>query len=148
MIAPATDGTERTPVRGFHPCEDPRLVGVPPWRGASAPAATLPPRTVAGPALRAAGGGTFAIVNAEETMMHARFRFAALAGSTLALCAACATPAEHSSEYRESKVYQTGSNIPVRDRSGTMNVKIVDPESLHQELSGASRPSPVGGAGR
>lgn len=80
--------------------------------------------------------------------MHAHFRVAALAVSTLALCAACASPAEHSSEYREAKVYRTGSNIPLRNQSGTMNVKTVDPESLHQELGGASRPPPVGVAGK
>ncbi len=42
----------------------------------------------------------------------------------------------------------TGSNIPVRDRSRMSEVQTVDPESLHQELNGATRPSPVGGVGR
>ena len=66
----------------------------------------------------------------------------------LVLCAACAASPEQASEHREAKVYMTGSNIPVRDRSRMSEVKSVDPESLHQELNGATRPSPVGGVGR
>jgi hypothetical protein len=66
----------------------------------------------------------------------------------LLLCAACASAPEQASEHRVAKVYMTGSNIPVRDRSRMSEVQTVDPESLHQELNGATRPSPVGGVGR
>lgn len=66
-----------------------------------------------------------------------------LAGSTLALCAACATAPEQTSELREEKVYQTGSMLPMKDRHGMMDVKTVDPASLHQELGGASHAPPV-----
>ena len=64
------------------------------------------------------------------------------------LCTACASAPEQTSEHHEAKVYMTGSNIPVRDRSRMSEVKTVDPESLHQELNGATRPSPASGVGR
>ena len=80
--------------------------------------------------------------------MNARSPVTILAASTLVLCAACASAPQQTAEHREAKVYQTGSNIPVRDRNGMMNVKTVDPESLHQELGGASHPPPAGGVGK
>ena len=80
--------------------------------------------------------------------MKSRLPITALAVSMFVLCAGCASTAEHTAAYREAKVYQTGSNIPVRDRHGMMNVKSVDPESLHQELNGASHAPPVGNKGR
>lgn len=80
--------------------------------------------------------------------MKSRLPITALAVCTSALGAGCASTAEHTAAYREAKVYQTGSNIPVRDRHGMMNVKSVDPESLHQELNGASHAPPVGNKGR
>lgn len=82
-----------------------------------------------------------------ETIMNARSPVTILAASTLVLCAACASVPEQAAEHRETKVYQTGSAIPVRDRNGTMNVRSVDPGSVHQELNGATHPSPVGNTG-
>jgi len=79
--------------------------------------------------------------------MNARSLVPILAASTLVLCAACASAPEQTAEHREARVYQTGSAIPVRDRNGTMNVRSVAPESLHQELNGATRPAPVGNTG-
>ncbi len=80
--------------------------------------------------------------------MKSRLPVTALAVCAFTLGAGCASTPEHTSEYREAKVYQTGSNIPVRDRHGMMNVKSVDPESLQQELNGASHAPPVGSKGR
>jgi hypothetical protein len=85
---------------------------------------------------------------AMETTMNPRLPVTAVAVSTFVLCAACASTAERTSSYREAKVYQTGSNIPLRDRHGMMNVKSVDPESLRQELNGASHAPPAGNKGR
>lgn len=70
------------------------------------------------------------------------------AASTFVLCAACASAPGQPSEHRDARVYMTGSNLPMRDHGGMFNVKTVDPESLHQELNGATRPSPAGGVGR
>lgn len=71
-----------------------------------------------------------------------------LAGSTLALCAACAAAPEQMSERRDEKVYQTGSMIPMRDRHGMMNVKTVDPAQLKQEQNPATYPQPAADVGR
>ena len=45
----------------------------------------------------------------------------------------CASMSDQSTDSSEAKEYRTGSNLPVRDRSGSGNVKTVDVESI-QEL--------------
>ncbi len=61
--------------------------------------------------------------------------------------ARASTP-EQTSERREAKVYQTGSNIAKRDRGGVLDVKTVDPELLHQQMNRPTLPKPAPGAGR
>jgi hypothetical protein len=80
-------------------------------------------------------------------IMYARSPFRILAASTFMLCAACGSAPERTAGHHEAPVYQTGSAIPVRDRSGMFDVKSADPESLRQELNGATRPQPVGNKG-
>ena len=62
-----------------------------------------------------------------------------LAGVTFALCGACASAPDQTSEHREEKVYQTGSNIPIRDRDGMANVKTADPAQVHQAIHQETR---------
>ncbi len=85
---------------------------------------------------------------AMETIMHARLPVRVLLASSLVLCGACASTPEQTSERREAKVYQTGSNIAKRDRAGVFDVKMVDPELLHQQMNPPTLPKPVPGAGQ
>ena len=57
-----------------------------------------------------------------------------------ALLASCATGEEAANAPpREEKIYRTGSNIPVRDRSAPTEVKTADPESLQRALDHGTR---------
>ena len=73
-----------------------------------------------------------------------------LAASTLVLCARLrSAPEADRPSIGKPKVYPDGEQHP---RAGSKrrrwDVKIVDPESLHQELGGASHPPPAGGVGK
>jgi hypothetical protein len=46
------------------------------------------------------------------------------------LCSACASTADQTNEASGTKAYRTGSNLPVRDRSGSSDSKTVDVESI------------------
>lgn len=83
-----------------------------------------------------------------KTIMHARSPVRVLVASSLVPCGACASPPEQMSERREAKVYQTGSNIPKRDRGGVSGVKTVDPELLHRQMNPPTLPKQGTGAGR
>jgi hypothetical protein len=97
----------------------------------------------------AAWGGASAMTKvAMDTIMNARPQVTIAATVTLVLSAACASAPEQTAKHREARIYQTGTAIPMRDRSGVANVRSVDPESLHQELNGATRPMPIGSEGR
>ncbi len=67
--------------------------------------------------------------------------------SLLALtAAACAELPDQQSEPRAERVYRTGSNIPVHDRTPTGNVLTLDRDSVEETMRHTSRqPSNVGG---
>ena len=44
--------------------------------------------------------------------------------------AGCATTTDQQDEQREAREFRTGSNIPVRDRGATSDVKTMDAESI------------------
>ena len=46
------------------------------------------------------------------------------------LCAACASTADRTAEPYEGKEYRTGSNLPVRDRTGAQDDKTVDRSTI------------------
>ncbi len=83
-----------------------------------------------------------------ETIMHALLPVRVLVASSLVLGGACGSTPEQTSERREAKVYQTGSNIAKGDRGGVLDVKTVDPELLHQQMNPPTLPKPAPGAGR
>ena len=55
--------------------------------------------------------------------------------------AACATAPDQSAEPRGDKVYRTGSNLPVRDKAGASEVKVIDPSTLY-DRNPARNPRP------
>lgn len=48
----------------------------------------------------------------------------------LCLCAGCASVPDQNSEYREEKIYRTGSNLPVKDY-GDANIDFVKPDAAN-----------------
>jgi hypothetical protein len=80
---------------------------------------------------------------------HRRLRavkpaLALLGAFALALAAhGCATM-DPSEEVRAEKEYRTGSNIPVRDRSGTGDAKSYDPASVQDALQRSMPRTPSG----
>jgi hypothetical protein len=48
----------------------------------------------------------------------------------LLLCAACASAPDQSSEYKEQKIYRTGSNIPAKDY-GSAAIEVRGPEVIN-----------------
>jgi hypothetical protein len=46
------------------------------------------------------------------------------------LCSACASTADQADGTSQGREYRTGSNLPVRDRTGSSGTKTVDVESI------------------
>ena len=69
---------------------------------------------------------------------------AVIAAFSLALAThGCATPSE-SGEINTDKVYRTGSNIPVRDRSSPSDASSVDPAAMQDAITKSLPPAPRG----
>ena len=56
----------------------------------------------------------------------------------LLLCAGCSSAPETQADDSERKVYRTGSNIPVRDRGQSSDVRVLDPATVER-----TAPTPV-----
>ncbi len=68
----------------------------------------------------------------------------ALATLAAALIAGCATPTADKDEARAEPIYRTGSNLPVKDPSGTSRVQTVRPDET-PILRPLPTPRPGGG---
>ena len=62
--------------------------------------------------------------------MNDRTNAAIAAAMLLGLCAGCASTPEQDSQYREERMYRTGSNIPVKDY-GDANIEVVKPDAAN-----------------
>jgi hypothetical protein len=72
-----------------------------------------------------------------------RYALAALAAGVLV---GCSTTETAKSDGAASREYQTGSNVPRKNRSGD-KVQTVDPESVQRTLPGVTSPPGRGAAG-
>jgi hypothetical protein len=68
-----------------------------------------------------------------------------LVSAVMALaCGACATESVQNGEPREEKIYRTGSNIPIHDRTQSPAVD-VDPRSVNDATMRRTMPTPTPG---